>query len=167
MGLIRDSAMAENALWIKRNVSKDQKAIIWAHNVHITKGEFKMTGESESIKGMGYILSEELKDNIVSIGASFNRGEYQDWNRTFPPADENSIDGTIAKLGMKYGLFDLKGKTQNKEIQNWLNTTNIMRGQEFEMSSIPANSFDAIFFVDSITRTIPNQASLDRFRNIY
>jgi len=165
-GLIRDSAMADNTLWITQNISENEKAIVWAHNVHITRGEFTMTRESGSIKGMGYILSQELKDDMISIGASFNQGEFQDWNRSFSPAEENTIDGAIAKLGMKYGLLDLKGKTNDKDVLNWLNTGKVILGQDFEMTCIPSNSFDAIFFIDTISRTIPNQVSLERFRNM-
>ncbi|MCK5821388.1 MAG: erythromycin esterase family protein, partial [Bacteroidales bacterium] len=154
MGLIRDSAMAANTLWIHRSLAKSEKTIIWAHNVHITKGEFTMTGESESIRGMGYILAQALKDDMISIGASFSQ------------ADESTIDGTLAKIGMKFGLLDLKGKTQDQDVINWLNTKKVMLGQGFEMTCIPSKSFDAIFFIDSISRTIPNQASLARFRNL-
>ncbi|MEA1875962.1 MAG: erythromycin esterase family protein [Bacteroidota bacterium] len=164
MGLIRDSAMADNTLWIIQSIVADEKAIIWAHNVHITRGEFTMTGESESIKGMGYLLSQELNDDMVSVGASFMRGEYQDWNKTFPPAGEKTIDGTLAKMGMKFGMLDLKGKTNDEDVLNWLNTEKVILGQEFEMTCIPANSFDAIFFIDNISRTIPNQKSQERFR---
>lgn len=164
MGLIRDNAMAQNTLWIKQNLSNDEKMIIWAHNVHIAKAEFTMTGEEESIKGMGYILSQEFKDKMISIGASFNQGEFQDWDRSFPPAEASTIDGTLAKLKMKYFMLDLKGKTDDKDVKNWLNTDKIMRGQEFEMTCIPVKSFDAIYFVDRITRTIPNQKSSERFR---
>ena len=165
IGLIRDNAMAQNTLWIIQNFLKDEKTIIWAHNVHITKSEFEMTGESESIKGMGYILNQELKDNMISIGASFNQGEFQNWNRSFPPAEVNTLDGTLAKLNMKYFLLDLKGKTDNKDVINWLNTDKVIRGQEFEMTCVPTKSFDAIYFIDNISRVIPNQKSLERFRN--
>jgi len=165
IGLIRDNAMAQNALWIKSNLSNDAKIIIWAHNVHIAKAEFTMTGEPESIKGMGYILGQELENNMISIGASFNQGEFQNWNKSFPPAEQITLDGTLAKLKMKHFLLDLKGKTDDKNVINWLNTDKIIRGQGFEMTCIPAKSFDAIYFVDKITRTIPNQKSSERFRN--
>ena len=165
MGLIRDNAMAQNTLWVIQNFSKDEKAIIWAHNVHITKSEFEMTGESGSIKGMGTILYQELKDNMISIGASFNKGEFQNWNRSFPPAEENTLDGALAKLNMKYFLLDLKGKTDNEDVIHWLNTDKVIRGQDFEMTCIPAKSFDAIYFIENISRTIPNQKSFERFRN--
>jgi len=166
IGLIRDNAMAQNTLWIKRTYSKDDKVIVWAHNVHITKSEFTMTGETESIKGMGYILNQGLKDNMISIGASFNQGEFQNWNKSFPLAQENTLDGTLAKLNMKYFLIDLQGKTNKKDVLNWLNTPKVIRGQGYEMTCIPAKSFDAIYFIDNISRTIPNQESLERFRNL-
>jgi len=67
---------------------------------------------------------------------------------------------------MKYFLIDLQGKTNKKEVLNWLNTPKVIRGQEFEMTCIPAKSFDAIYFIDNISRTIPNQESLERFRNL-
>jgi len=131
IGLIRDNAMAQNALWIKSNLSNDAKIIIWAHNVHIAKAEFTMTGEPESIKGMGYILGQELENNMISIGASFNQGEFQNWNKSFPPAKQITLDGTLAKLKMKHFLLDLKGKTDDKNVINWLNTDKIIRGQGF------------------------------------
>lgn len=165
IGLIRDNAMAQNTLWVIQNFSKDEKVIIWAHNAHIIKSEFEMTGESESIKGMGYILNQELKNNMISIGASFNQGEFQNWNRSFPPAEENTLDGALAKLNMKYFLLDLKGKTDNKDVISWLNTDKVIRAQEVEMTFIPAESFDAIYFIGNVSRAIPNQKSLERFRN--
>ena len=165
IGLIRDNAMAQNTLWVIQNFSKDEKVIIWAHNAHIVKSEFEMTGKSGSIKGMGYILNQELKDNMISIGASFNQGEFQNWNRSFPPAEENTLDGSLAKLNMKYFLLDLKGKTDNKDVTKWLNTDKVIRAQEVEMTCIPAKSFDAIYFIDNVSRAIPNQKSLERFRN--
>jgi len=165
MGLIRDSAMADNSLWI-RGLGPGDKSIIWAHNVHITKGEFYMTGESESIKGMGYILGQELKDEIVSIGASFNRGEFVEWGRSFPPAEENSFDGILAKAGMSIGLLDLSNNTKSEEVRAWLNSEQVIMGQEFEMTFVPSNSFDAIFFIDRVSRTVPNPRSMERFRNM-
>ncbi|MFC2097352.1 erythromycin esterase family protein [Bacteroidota bacterium] len=164
-GLIRDSTMANNTMWIINSLLKNEKTIIWAHNVHITKSEFKMTGEVESIQGMGYILSQKLKNNMVSIGASFNQGNYNEWNRSFAPAQEKTIDGSIAKLNKKFLLLNLKGETDNEEVKNWLNTNNVILGQDFEMICIPIKSFDAIYYVDKISRTIPNQESLNRFRN--
>ena len=163
MGLIRDNAMANIALWIKE---RNEKLIIWGHNVHIAKSEFIMTMFPETpIQGMGYTLNQALKGKMISIGASFNQGEFQNENRIFEPAEENTIDGTLAKLKMDYFLLDLKGKSENVEVKKWLNTDNVIRGQNFEMICIPVKSFDAIYFTNNISKVSYNPATLERFIN--
>ena len=163
MGLIRDNAMSNNSLWIKE---RNEKIIIWAHNVHIAKSEFTMNMFPDNpIKGMGYILNKELKGKMVSIGASFNQGEFQNENITFEPAQENSIDGTLAKLKTEYFLLDLKGKSESAEVKKWLNSKNLIRAQGFEMTCIPLKSFDAIYFTNKVSRVNYNPTTLERLRN--
>jgi len=163
MGLIRDNAMANTSLWIKE---RNEKLIIWAHNVHIARSEFIMNMFPENpIRGMGYILNEELKDNMVSIGGSFNQGEFQNENRTFEPAEINTIDGSLAKFKMDYFILDLRGQSEDKTVKEWLNTNNVIRGQEFEMICIPKQSFDAMFFTNIISKVQYNPATLERRRN--
>jgi len=163
MGLIRDNAMANIALWINE---RNEKLIIWAHNVHIAKSEFTMNMFPENrIQGMGYILHQELKDKMISIGASFNQGVFQNENITFEPAEENTIDGTLAKLKREYFLLDLKGKSENKEVEKWLNTDKVIQAQGFEMTCIPKKSFDAIFFTNNISKVNYNPTTLEKLRN--
>jgi len=163
MGLIRENAMANNTFWIKE---RNRKIILWAHNVHIGKSDFTMSVMPETkIKGMGYILSQQFGDNMVSIGASFNQGEFKDENINFMPAIPNTVDGTLAKLGMDYFILDLNGKSENKEIEKWLNTDNIIRSQGFDMTCIPKKSFDAIFFINHISKVKYNPISLEKIRN--
>jgi erythromycin esterase len=163
MGLIRDNAMANIVLWIKE---RNEKLIIWAHNVHIAKSEVTMDMFPENpIQGMGYILNQELKDKMISIGASFNQGEFENENRTFEPAETSTIDGTLAKLNMDYFILNFKGQSEDKAVEKWLNTENVIRGQEFEMSCIPVKSFDAMFFTNTISKVNYNPTTLERFRN--
>jgi erythromycin esterase len=61
----RDKYMAENLLWIKSQ-NPDSKIIVWAHNGHIKK-----TGTS-----MGKYLSDSLKNNYLTIGFTFYKGNY-------------------------------------------------------------------------------------------
>ncbi len=146
--------------------SKDDKSIIWAHNVHIAKSEFIMNMFPENqIQGMGYILNQEFKDNMVSIGASFNQGRFQNENRTFEPAETNTIDGTLAKLKMDYFILNFKGQSKDKTVEKWLNTNNVIRGQEFEMTCIPKKSFNAMFFTNIISKVNYNPTTLERLRN--
>ena len=163
MGLIRENAMANNIFWIKE---RNKKIILWAHNVHIGKSEFTMSVMPDNeIEGMGYILNQKFRDNMVSIGASFNQGEFQNENITFEPADPNTIDGTLAKLKMDYFILDLKEKPENKDIEKWLNTDKVIRAQGFEMTCVPKKSFDAIFFTNTISKVNYNSATLEKLRN--
>lgn len=162
-GLTRDLAMAQNALWIMEHL-KDEKIMVWAHNVHIATDSFTMSREEGSLEGMGFHLKEELGEKMISIGAAFNTGEYPEWNKSFPPSDINSIDGILAKSGMEYAMFDLKKDIENESVKNWMNTKQVLRAQDFEMYCIPIKSFDGFFFVEYISRAIPNQRSAERFR---
>ena len=163
MGLIRDNAMANISLWIK---DRNEKLIIWAHNVHIAKSEIIMNMFPENpIQGMGYVLNQKLKDKMISIGASFNQGEFQNENRIFEPAEKSTIDGTLAKLKMKYFLLNLNGKSENENVKKWLNMDNVTRGQNFEMTCIPVKSFDAIYFTNNISKVNYNSTTIERFRN--
>lgn len=163
MGLIRDNAMANISLWIKE---RNDNLIIWAHNVHIIKSEFTMNMFPENpIQGMGYILNQKLKNNMVSFGASFNQGAFQNENRTFEPAERSTMDGTLAELNMDYFILNLKGKSEDKTVEEWLNSAKVIRGQEFEMTFIPKKSFDALFFTNTISKVNYNSTTLEKLRN--
>jgi len=163
MGLIRDNAMANIVLWIKE---RNEKLIVWAHNVHIAKSQFTMNMFPENpIKGMGYILNQELKNKMISIGASFDRGAFENENLTFEPAKKNTIDGSLAELKIDYLLIDLKGKSKSDEVKKWLNSENLIRAQGFEMTCVPVKAFDAIYFTNIISKVNYNPATLEKLRN--
>ena len=163
MGLIRDQAMANIALWVKEN---NEKMILWAHNVHIAKSEFSMTVlPGSKIKGMGYLLNEALDDRLVSIGASFNQGRFQQENRRFESAPANTIDGVLAKLKTDYFIINLKKKPEDINVENWLNSDQIIRGQDFEMSCQPGAAFDAIYFTNTVSKVRYNPTTLERLGN--
>ena len=163
IGLIRDQAMAENTSWIKHQLKN--KMIIWAHNVHIAKSTFTMSGEEGDIEGMGCILSKNLKNNMVSIGATFNQGVFKDANRRFEPAEQNTLEGLFARLNMNYFLIDLKAPANHKKVSEWLNTNHRIRGQDFEMTCIPGQAFDAIYFTNQISKVQFNPETLEKLRN--
>ncbi|MCK5638230.1 MAG: erythromycin esterase family protein, partial [Flavobacteriaceae bacterium] len=163
MGLIRENAMANITFWIKE---RNKNIILWSHNLHIAKSEFTMSIMPENeIKGMGYILNQKFGNSMVSIGASFNQGKFQNENITFEPAAPNTIDGTLAKLNTDYFILNLKGNSENNDIEEWLNKDNVMRVQSFEMICIPKKSFDAIFFTNTISKVNYNPTTLERLRN--
>jgi len=156
MGLIRESSMANNAIWAAKNGGLTDKSIIWAHNVHITKGEFYMTGYTERIKGMGYLLTQEFGGQMVSIGATYNRGEFVQEGRSFSHPEKQSFEGIVASLNCNFALIDLNSAKNDEGLSQWLDSQQTIRGQEFEMTFIPTESFDAIYYVDRISKVKDN-----------
>ncbi|WP_157976222.1 erythromycin esterase family protein [Lewinella sp. IMCC34191] len=61
----RDYYMAENVRWIL-TAEHYRKAVIWAHNEHVTKGSDRL----------GRYLSESLGSDYVAVGFSFSDGQY-------------------------------------------------------------------------------------------
>lgn len=63
----RDFYMAQNILSLLNSEKPDSKAVVWAHNAHITK-----TPET-----MGGYLADVLKDKYYAIGFEFYSGSFQ------------------------------------------------------------------------------------------
>ncbi|MDP8221074.1 MAG: erythromycin esterase family protein [Candidatus Stygibacter frigidus] len=165
MGLHRDNAMAANVEWIISNSEKRSKTIIWAHNIHIASDSVTMTGEEGIIHGMGYLLKKRYKEKLISIGGLYNRGEYVEWGRKFPPSDNSTLDGLFAQAGIPAFIFDLQN-IDNKIVSNRFAQISIMHGQEFEMTCVPVKSFDALYYIDSISRTTPREKSSLKFKEM-
>jgi erythromycin esterase len=161
MGLIRDRAMADNIIWIINNEGGGHKTIVSAHNVHIAKSEFEMTGEEARIRGMGFMLDQEFGKKMLSIGATFNMGEYEAWGQRFQESAENTIEGKFAKLGYNNFIIDIR--KNNFDI---LNSQQTIHGQDFEMTTVPILSFDALYFTNNISRTTPSDISLRKYQNL-
>lgn len=166
-GLRRDAAMAENVLWIQNDLSENRKSIVWAHNVHIAKDWFTMSIMEEStIRGMGFLMKKELGDSMVSIGASFNRGEYPEWGKSFSPADQNSLDGALAQAEIEIFLLPLNDVQTLEKSHLYFSVEQTLRAQGFDMNCIPEKCFDAFYFVENITHTIPSEQSAVRYREM-
>ena len=163
MGLIRDNSMANICSWI---VNKEGKTIIWAHNVHIAKSEFTMSMfPDQKIKGMGAILADEYKDKLISVGGTFGKGEFQSEGRSFPVPEETTIDGTLAKLDIDNLIVDLRQSTNGPDLEKWLHTETIMKGQEFEMFCAPIDAFDALYFTNNVSKIQYNEETMNRMSN--
>ena len=66
---LRDQMMFENVEWIKMN-HPNQKLILWAHDGHLTKEEYKTAG----YKPLGYLVKQKYKGKYYVIGFDFGRG---------------------------------------------------------------------------------------------
>jgi len=109
----RDASMAENVLWWLDLLGDDSKAVVWAHNDHITKND-RMTDYPR----LGALLHESLGDAYFALGFSAGEGTLRaydcacpaDGSRIFelPSASRGSIEELFQTVDAPAFLLDLR-----------------------------------------------------------
>jgi erythromycin esterase len=76
--LYRDEAMAENVLWLKKHFSQGKKMVIWAHDVHISLGQYSNNEHNYYYgRSMGSFLRKAVGDKYKSYGIWTYEGDYR------------------------------------------------------------------------------------------
>lgn len=78
----RDKYMAENIKWILDNEAPDSKMMVWAHNVHVSKGVENANNltpdyQEGNVKRMGSNLYDIYKNKMYVIGFEFGKGSFR------------------------------------------------------------------------------------------
>lgn len=168
---VRDAHMAENVRWILEQEGPGARMVVTSHNGHVTFSDFPT-------RPMGWYLRQALGRDYVVIGSLFNQGGVQAirWQATVPdrrmptyeftlgPAPEGTLDRMLSKAGHPLCLVDMR--RASGPIGAWFQTRLGTRAVEAvfyneastETSMIPSEEYDALFFVDRMTRARPNPA---------
>ncbi len=168
-GVIRDLAMADNLTWILDEHLPGQRAVVWAHNAHISRAPFTMPDAfAGTLVDMIYHVSDRLGDDLVSIAGVCYQGAYVEGDGVDPaavaPTDTTYLGGAIAQAGEELMLLDLRSAPQGSPASRWLARERRMRGQGVDMVCVPSDAYDAVYFVRTITRTEPGPRAAARFR---
>jgi erythromycin esterase len=158
---MRDQAMAENVLWIKRHEGFNARMVIWAHNGHVATN----TDNTSGIKPMGWYLRQELKNNMVVVGFAFNQGTFQvkDANSmklqhfNVGSAPVGSLDWTLAKAGLRLAALDLRSLPNNGSVGSWFSKPHATRsiGAIYYAQDAIGHMFDMLRFVETTTAARP------------
>ncbi len=170
-GAIREHGMAQTTLWILDREIAGEKAIIWAHNLHIAKSSFRMPGLAEgALQPMGVQLSEELGEAYIAIGGTFGTGSYRPdlppGERLFEAVSRDVMDGALAEVGVPFFLVDLRGVEQNSAAIRWLQQDREWIAQDSRALLVPSAAFDLVYFVKEISRSQPTPSALQRFQSL-
>lgn len=154
---IRSEASARNLLWILDHLARGERVVVWATNPDSSREPYRVPGESSNLRtGMGCYLARALGDRLVTVAASFDRGrrdgEPPPEESTFPPADPETLDGALARIGLPRLVVDLRAAPDSGPVAAWLEGEHRLRSQELEMSCSPRRSFDAVVYVGEIER---------------
>lgn len=96
---VRDSAMANNVVWLIENIYPKQKVIVVGHNFHISK-------YSKNELAMGEILNQKFSDRSLVIGFFATAGSYAENNgksKNILPEDTSRLD--IKHMMKKFEAF--------------------------------------------------------------
>jgi erythromycin esterase len=172
---MRDEFMATNLLDIEDKKGSGHGAILWAHNMHIA-------ASLDLFANLGTRLRGKLGDRYFSVGLlcragsfqSQGRGEYEGTGvRAFSLGELATVDVTdiFAALKSRLSWVLLRGTTDQRA-KGWLDAkqTMVAAGDGFsgpasarQMIRIGA-AFDAIVYVQSVTRAVPIRGPLSRPR---
>ena len=161
---LRDRAMAENIRWIMEHEGPDAKAVVWAHNGHVSTSE----------GGMGWYLRRNYGPDMVVFGFAFNQGGFQAREgpvqtkgelRPFevPPAPAGSLDALLASADLQIAAIDLRTLPKSGPVAEWFavpHDTREFGAVAFENSSgldkqcVP-KIYDGLLFVEKTTPARP------------
>ena len=149
---LRNKYMAENSLWIYNNENK-RKAIIWAHNAHLSKKE-----SNQHLYPQGQHIAEAMGDKYFLFGLAFNSGEinggYNKYKKeyiynTVPPAKKGSYDNVFSQCKTDNFILYFNRVDKNSELYKFLNTNNY----SYQLSSYASNSQKGAYCKHNITKS--------------
>ncbi|HLP56955.1 MAG TPA: erythromycin esterase family protein [Fluviicola sp.] len=168
--IYRDEAMADNIMWLHKVRFPGKKIIVWAHDVHISRGDHPNPLYNLNLsRSMGGFLSRHYGEDYKAYSLSTCEGSYSalksytDFEKiSCPlfPGVERSLDLSLHKIAQKkkwHALF----LPLSKELE-WLafpqpkrfaNHVSIDYGY-WERVSMPYQ-FDGVFFIDKTSPSTP------------
>jgi len=170
---VRDRAMAENVAWILGHEPAGTRAVLWAHNGHVSFGEAAMMGAPS----MGWNLRGRYETDLVVFGFAFDRGSFQAVDAatgqtpglrrfTVGSAPKESLEAALAATGASILAVDLRKAPATGPVADWLRIPRPARsiGATFSEGSeskwliveSPRTSYDALLFVADTTAARAN-----------
>ncbi|MCO6475436.1 MAG: erythromycin esterase family protein [Phaeodactylibacter sp.] len=147
----RDRAMAENIKWILNNQEPNQKAIVIAHNFHVSK-----YNEKENV--MGEFLKEDYKSEMFTIGVFAGKGAFANNSGQAEPLSPPSVSGLDIKHIIAADQGRLTFLNINQDLDKtapWLQDPLIVNDTFIDLSSsnemFLSRCFDGVLLLDEIT----------------
>lgn len=167
IGAAREDGMVANVNWILQRAGKKARAVIWTHNLHAARSSFQMPQLVEGdLVPMGVLLNRHYGSKYVAMGAAFGSGEFPanlpPGKRSFSSPDRHTVDGAIGALGFDAALLILAGLPESSSAHEWLSVEREWRMQDTSVFLSPLRGFDAIYYVDTVTRAQLTPLALQR-----
>lgn len=154
------------ALASELETEPEAKMVVWGHNRQITR--FSADGPS-----LGALLAKAFGERYVAMGGFFHQGAFRAVGRAaegadsparfwLGPASRQHLEYLFANMGGKLSVQDLRHYDPEGEVGRWLSVPRPLRDIDSrywgesaaDRSIVLTDHFDALFFVESVTRSI-------------
>jgi len=170
-GAIREDGMSRTTLWILDHAVEEHRAVLWAHNLHVATGSFRMPGlAGGDLVPMGVHLDSVLGDDYVAVGGTFGRGMFPHdlppGRRVFERPSAEVMDGALSRVGPPAFVLDLRQAETDSDVWTWLDQEKGWIAQDSQSFLNPTEAFDLVYFVEDVSRSQPSQLALQRFQSL-
>lgn len=160
----RDTAMAENILWLCQTYFPDRKIIIWAHNYHIMK-DFAFVGlypgKTERFKKLknigphGRFLNRQLGDRVYTIGITGYQGSWGyvgEGSNTLAAPEPGALSDLLHQTNQPSCFLDFRGLSASHWLRQPLSGRfNFWESQKAYWTQL----FDGVLFIDTMSPATP------------
>lgn len=163
---VRDTQMAENAVWLHEQKYPGEKMIVWAHNGHIPKDYTQVLPPDEiaeieaegfSMNFLGHLMGEQLYrrygDAVYSLGFISHGGcfsseaaSYNFGSREEIKSANNSLESIIHRMQVPYGFISLRVLRNNLQPLQF-----VVSDEHNEPTSTDwTRVYDGLFYIDEM-----------------
>ncbi len=163
---LRDQGQAENIQWLLDQEGASSKAIVWAHNCHVSNAAPK-----DEIYMHGHYLRNMYGDQLKIFGLFFNKGGFKAivahvpskgmHNFSVSRVPPETLEYALAAAQHPLLLVDLQKLPEKGPIREWFYTMRPTRHsgggynenmpEAYFWSYIPAEAYDVLVYLDSTT----------------
>jgi erythromycin esterase len=153
---LRDYYMAENILELLSHEAKDNKVILFAHNIHLSRVN----------ETTGYQLDKVLQDDYYSLGLEFGQGTIlsrnvsinktsRHWDicpREQEPAE--TLPGVMRTCGIEKGFLDFLSTSPPAYIKRDIgmhSDGSVYMADQPSTNLVPLNCFDGLIYIEKST----------------
>jgi len=162
----RERAMADNLRWIMdREKGQDGRIIIWGHNGHVQKYPI-MGFFPNPPTTVGMYMKSYLGDDIFTIGSTFYKGTLKKVGpikeEVIKEAKTDSTESVLMTVGQPMFILDLNNAPETGPVHNWLSQEQEMRVNTVFVKTKLTEAFNALIFLEEVSRAHHTQSALQR-----
>jgi erythromycin esterase-like protein len=147
--------MADNLLWVQQRESSRGKVFFFAHDGHVKDGN-QVPQNGGAWRMAGAYLRSALGPDMVVIGTYFGHGAGFPVGKVPPPPNAGGIEAMFTSLSIPIFIMDLRELPSAGALHNYFHALHETRNGWFGIYNVaPAESYDAILFIEAITPTVP------------